>query len=305
MAPKTTPKDIPASARDKLSSLGLLPLLTSVRSFRTLKFGIQKVPAAMESEGRAGTTRLSSDIKERPNLCRAVLATVKHELSSVQRRRDLSVVPDDDSWWSVCVNRLDANARDIKMTTSPLAVLLLAASNKREEYPHSRHLFFATDPGCPLTIVDCSQTMAYLPSHAGWGLMPACDNKTGKPIESPADNFLITVAAPSNQGHVSSQVIREMKELGFHLTAKSGLTLLTSAKPTPKSPAQVSSDTLVKMARSMLASAENEKLPGKEMREAERAKAEAEKAKKRKSEQYCEKCNCASCVKKRREGNKA
>ena len=116
-----------------------------------------------------------------------------------------------------------------------------------------------------------------MPAAAAWGIMPACDSETGKPIEDAGDNYVITLAAPSARGIVSAEDLAKMKAVGFSLTETCGLTRCTSTKPVHKSPSDVSKDTLREVAKTFLAKTEKELLPGKEVREQEKAEEERRK----------------------------
>ena len=78
------------------------------------------VPAAPEGQGCAEIARLSKDVLERPNICFVLNNTMKKMLPSGTSRQDLSDVPDDDSWWSLCLNRRDAASRGIHVTSTPI-----------------------------------------------------------------------------------------------------------------------------------------------------------------------------------------
>ena len=138
-----------------------------------------------------------------------------------------------------------------------------------------------------------------MPAAAAWGIMPACDSETGKPIEDAGDNYVITLAAPSGRGIVGAQDLAKMKAVGFSLKDTCGLTRWTSfTKPVHKSPSDGSKATLREVAKTYLFRTEKELLPGKGVRAQEKAEGERRKEK-RKAEMYCDHCKCSRCEKER------
>ena len=175
-------------------------------------------------------------------------------------------------------------------------IFLVADRGQRHpEYTQSRRLFYTPDPSKPLALSDASKTPVYLPAAAAWGIMPACDSETGKPIEDAGDNYVITLAAPSARGIVSAEDLAKMKAVGFSLKDTCGL---TSTTPVHKSPSDVSKATLREVAKTYLFRTEKELLPGKEVRAQEKAEGERRKEK-RKAEMYCDHCKCSRCEQER------
>ena len=112
-------------------------------------------------QGCAEIARLSKDVLECPNICFVLNNIMKKMLPSGTSRQDLSDVPDDDSWWSLCVNRCDAASRDIHVTSTPIYLFLVAdcwSWQRHAEYTQSRQVFFTQDPSKPLALFDASKT---------------------------------------------------------------------------------------------------------------------------------------------------
>ena len=293
--------DIPSTERNASEPQRLLQFFKSLRGFRTLKFGVVSVPAASEEQGRAGLAKLTNDVLHRPNLCYLLNKTMTKLLPSGTNRQELSKIPKDDSWWSLCVNRKDASDRVIQVTSTPMYVFLVADRWQRHhEYGQSRQIFHVEDTLKSPVLNDASKIPVYLPAGVAWGIMPACDVENGKPVEKAGDNYVITLSAPSCRGILGAEDLKKLKDVGFNLSDPHGPNGWTKVVQKSHSESDVPKTTLVECANAYLSRTEKELLPGKEFREQEKAEEEERrKQRKRKAEMYCEFCKCPRCEKKR------